>query len=145
VKVLTTFVKDSPIAAFIKSDLRARHMDYEGPEVPQGDPWGYRHQFNIADSGFGLRGPRVQDDRAGGVGRSLSVAVFDLERVCGEEGVQIVHRSGLIAVLSPDTSNVCLEIARFANRQGTLVSFGVNYRATFGKGWDQELKGAFAE
>ena len=38
VKVLTTFVKDSPIAAFIKSDLRARHMDYEGPEVPQGDP-----------------------------------------------------------------------------------------------------------
>ena len=26
VKVLTTFVKDSPIASFIKADLRARHM-----------------------------------------------------------------------------------------------------------------------
>lgn len=39
VKVLTTFVKDSPIAAFIKADLRARNMEYEGPEVPQGDPW----------------------------------------------------------------------------------------------------------
>jgi 2-dehydro-3-deoxygluconokinase len=56
VKVLTTFVKGSPISQFIKANLRARNMDYEGPEVDQGDPWGYRHQFNIADSGFGSRG-----------------------------------------------------------------------------------------
>ena len=38
-KVLTAFVKDSPIAYFIKSNLRARGVDYEGPEVPQGGPW----------------------------------------------------------------------------------------------------------
>ena len=73
VKVLTTFVEGSPIAAFIKADLRSRNMEYEGREVPQGDPWGYRHQFNIADSGFGLRGPRVTNDRAGEVGRTLNV------------------------------------------------------------------------
>ena len=65
VKVLTTFVKGSPIAQFIKSNLKARHIDYEGPEVDQGGPWGYRHQFNIADSGYGSRGPRVHNDRAG--------------------------------------------------------------------------------
>ncbi|HCO92958.1 MAG TPA: 2-keto-3-deoxygluconate kinase, partial [Phycisphaerales bacterium] len=29
VKVLTTFVKGSPIARFIKDDLAGRHMDYE--------------------------------------------------------------------------------------------------------------------
>jgi len=52
VKVLTTFVKDSPIAKFIKADLKNRFMDFEGPEVAQGGPWGYRHQFNIADSGL---------------------------------------------------------------------------------------------
>lgn len=56
VKVLTKFVQGSPIADFIKSDLRSRGMDFEGREIPQGGPWGYRHQFNIADSGFG--GPR---------------------------------------------------------------------------------------
>ncbi len=145
VKVLTTFVKDSPIAAFIKSDLRARHMDYEGPEVPQGDPWGYRHQFNIADSGFGLRGPRVQNDRAGEVGRTLNVKDFDLERIFGEEGVQIVHLSGLIAALSPDTSNFCLEIARYAKKHGTLISFDLNYRASFWKGREKELHEAFTE
>ena len=44
VKVLTAFVKGSPIARFIKDNLAGRHMDYEGPEVEQGDPWGYRHR-----------------------------------------------------------------------------------------------------
>ncbi len=96
VKVLTTFVKDSPIAAFIKADLRARNMEYEGPEVPQGDPWGYRHQFNIADSGFGLRGPRVQNDRQVKWEKTLNVKDFDLERIFGKEGVQVVHLSALL-------------------------------------------------
>ncbi|MDD4103230.1 MAG: sugar kinase, partial [Kiritimatiellae bacterium] len=93
VKVLTTFVKGSPIAQLIKDNLRSRHMDYEGVEVEQGGPWGYRHQINIADSGFGSRGPRVWNDRAGEVGRTLNVKDFDLERIFGQEGVQIVHLS----------------------------------------------------
>jgi 2-dehydro-3-deoxygluconokinase len=145
VKVLTTFVKDSPVAGFIKSNLRSRHMDYEGPEIPQGGPWGYRHQFNIADSGFGTRGPRVQNDRAGEVGRTLSVKDFDLERIFGQEGVQIVHLSGLIAALSPETSEFCLQLARFAKKYGTRISFDLNFRATFWKGREKELHEIFTE
>ncbi|MGV8137469.1 MAG: PfkB family carbohydrate kinase [Mangrovibacterium sp.] len=145
VKVLTTFVKGSPIAAFIKSNLRSRHMDFEGPEVEQGGPWGFRHQFNIADSGFGSRGPRVQNDRAGEVGRTLNVKDFDLERIFGEEGVQIVHLSGLIGALSPETSNFCLQIARFAKKYGTRISFDLNFRASFWKGREKELHDIFRE
>ncbi|HAQ18586.1 MAG TPA: 2-keto-3-deoxygluconate kinase [Prolixibacteraceae bacterium] len=145
VKVLTTFVKDSPIAQFIKSNLRSRNMDYEGPEVAQGDPWGYRHQFNIADSGFGTRGPRVQNDRAGEVGRTLNVKDFDLELIFGKEGVQIVHLSGLIGALSPETTTFCLEIARAAKKYGTRISFDLNYRASFWKGRDKELRESFTE
>jgi 2-dehydro-3-deoxygluconokinase len=145
VKVLTTFVKGSPIAKFIKSNLKSRHMDYEGPEVEQGDPWGYRHQFNIADSGYGSRGPRVQNDRAGEVGRTLNVKDFDLDRIFGEEGVQIVHLSGLIGALSPETSEFCLEIARAAKKYGTRISFDLNYRASFWKGREKELRENFTE
>jgi 2-dehydro-3-deoxygluconokinase len=145
VKVLTTFVKDSPIAQFIKSNLKNRHMEYEGAEVEQGDPWGFRHQFNIADSGFGSRGPRVQNDRAGEVGRTLNVKDFDLERLFGQEGVQIVHLSGLIAALSPDTGNFCLELARAAKKHGTRISFDLNHRASFWKGREKELHEIFAE
>jgi len=145
VKVLTTFVKDSPVAQLIKSNLASRHMTYEGKDVPQGDPWGYRHQFNIADSGFGSRGPRVQNDRAGEVGRTLNVTDFDLERIFVKEGVQIMHLSGLIAALSPETSTFCLELARAAKKTGTRISFDLNYRASFWKGREKELHDIFVE
>ncbi len=145
VKVLTTFVKDSPIARFIKDNLAGRHIVYEGVEVEQGGPWGYRHQFNIADSGYGSRGPRVHNDRAGEVGRTLNVRDFDLQRLFVKEGVRILHLSGLIAALSPETSNFCLELARAAKKHGTRISFDLNYRATFWKNREKELAATFRE
>jgi len=145
VKVLTTFVKDSPIAHFIKNDLAGRHITYEGRDVEQGGPWGYRHQFNIADSGYGSRGPRVHNDRAGEVGRTLNVKDFDLDRIFGEEGVQIVHMSGLVGALSPETGTFCLELARVAKKYGTKVSFDLNYRASFWKNREKELHEIFTE
>ena len=145
VKVLTTFVKDSPIAALIKSNLSSRHIMYEGRDVEQGGPWGYRHQFNIADSGFGARGPRVHNDRAGEVGRTLNVNDFDLKRLFGEEGVQILHMSGLIAALSPETGAFCLSLAREAKKYGTVVSFDINYRESFWKNRKKELTEIFNE
>ncbi len=145
VKVLTRFVKGSPIARFIKDNLAGRHIDYEAKEVDQGGPWGYRHQFNIADSGYGSRGPRVHNDRAGEVGRTLNVNDFDLDRILGKEGVQIVHLSGLIAALSPETGTFCLELARAARKHGTRISFDLNHRASFWKGREAELHDIFAE
>ena len=144
-KVLTTFVKDSPIADFIKRNLRSRGIDYEGAEVEQGGPWGYRHQFNIADSGFGLRAPRLWNDRAGEVGRTLSIEDFDVERIFGQEGVGILHLSGLIAAMSHETTECCLALAKAAKQYGTLVSFDLNYRATFWKGREDALSEAFGE
>jgi 2-dehydro-3-deoxygluconokinase len=145
VKVLTTFVKGSPVARFIKDNLRSRHIEYEGKEVEQGGPWGYRHQINIADSGFGSRGPRVWNDRSGEVGRTLNVRDFDLDRLFGAEGVRILHLSGLIGALSEDTSRFCLELARAAKKYGTRISFDLNHRASFWKGREEELHGIFCE
>lgn len=143
-KVLTTFVKDSPIARFIKDDLSRRHIEYEGVEVEQGGPWGYRHQFNIADCGYGKRGPRVTNDRAGEVGRTLNVKDFDLERLFGEDGVKVLHISGLIAAMSPETGEFCLQLAETAKQYGTAVSFDLNFRASFWKGREKELSEIFS-
>lgn len=145
VKVLTTFVKGSPVARMIRDNLAGRHMDFEGPEVPQDGPWGVRHQINIADSGFGSRGPRVWNDRAGEVGRTLNVKDFDLDRIFRADGVQIVHLSGLIGALSPETSKFCLELARAAKKHGTRISFDLNHRASFWKNREAELRTMFIE
>ena len=143
--VLTSFVQDSPIASFIKAELRFRNIEYRGPEVPQGGAWGYRHQFNIADSGFGSRGPRVWNDRSGEVGRTLKASDFDLHQLFEVEGVKILHLSGLIAALSHETTQFCLDVARAAKKSGTLISFDLNYRASFWKGREEELSAAFSE
>ena len=145
VKLLTTFVEDSEIAQFIKGELRKRNLEFEGRDVPKGGPWGYRHQFNIADSGFGIRGPRVLNDRTGEVGKTLSAADFDLKRIFEEEGAAIVHMSGLIAALSPQTSRFCLDVAKAAKKAGSLISFDLNYRESFWKGREKELRDVFSQ
>lgn len=142
---MTKFVKGSPIADFIRAQLRARNIRFEGKEVEQGGPWGYRHQFNIADSGFGLRAARVWNDRAGEVGRTLDIHDFDVERIFGTEGVGILHISGLIAAMSEETTKCCLELAKAAKKYGTMVSFDLNYRATFWAGREEGLAKAFHE
>lgn len=145
VKLLTTFVKDSEISYFIKGELRKRNIEFEGVDVPQGGPWGYRHQFNIADSGFGMRGPRVLNDRAGEVGRTLNIKDFDIERIFEKEGAAIVHMSGLIAALSPETSQFCLAVAKAAKKAGSLISFDLNYRASFWVNREAELRDVFSQ
>jgi 2-dehydro-3-deoxygluconokinase len=142
---LTCFVEGSPIAAFIKGDLRRRGIAYRGPELPQGGPWGLRHQFNIADSGFGVRGPVVHNDRAGEVGLRLRVEDFDLKTLFEQEGVAMLHISGLIAALSPSTGAFCLSLASAAKAAGTMVSFDINYRASFWKGREAELRDVFTK
>lgn len=142
---LTKFVQDSPIASFIKGQLRMRNIRYEGIDVPQGGPWGYRHQFNIADSGFGLRGAKVWNDRAGEVGRILDVNDYDVDRIFKEEGVGILHLSGLIASMSEQTTACCLALAKIAKANGTIISFDLNYRASFWEGRETELRSAFHE
>ena len=144
-KVLTRFVKDSPIARFIQSDLRRRNIEFEGPEIVQEGPWGCRHQFNIADTGYGTRGPRVYNDRAGEVGRGICIEDFDLDRLFREEGVEIVHLSGLFAAMSAQTGALCLKLAEIAHETGAKLCFDLNYRASFWKGREDELRGVFSK
>jgi 2-dehydro-3-deoxygluconokinase len=87
----------------------------------------------------------VSNDRAGEVGRTLNVKDFDLDRIFGREGVQIVHLSGLIGALSPDTGTFCLEVARAAKKYGTRIAFDLNYRASFWKGREKDLRAIFHE
>ena len=140
---LTRFVEGSPIAEYIRRQLRARGIEYLGPEIAPEGPWGMRHQFNIADAGFGLRAARVWNDRAGEVGRTLSLADYDTEDIFGRQGVALLHLSGLIAAMSPDTAACCVGLAEAAKQHDTLVSFDLNYRASFWKDREQELRQVF--
>ena len=85
------------------------------------------------------------NDRAGEVGRTLNVKDFDIDRIFGEEGAEMLHISGLIAALSHETGIFCLALARAAKKYGTKISFDLNYRESFWKGREAELSAIFSE
>jgi 2-dehydro-3-deoxygluconokinase len=68
-----------------------------------------------------------------------------MDRIFGKEGVTILHLSGLIAALSHETSQFCLELAKAAKKYGTKVSFDLNYRASFWAGREEELHNTFSQ
>lgn len=144
-KVLTAFVKDHPFSSFIKTQLRARNIGYDGKVFDANGPWGNRHQINIADRGFGVRGAMVTNDRSGEVAANLQTTDFDLDKLFRIDGVKIVHISGLFAAVSLSTAKLCLEIAKIAKENGTIVSFDVNYRASFWKNRQEQLQQTFIE
>ena len=88
---------------------------------------------------------RAYNDRAGEAGRLLDISAFDIERLFGKDGCGILHISGLVGALSPQTSKFCLKLARAAKKHGTLISFDLNYRASFWKDREEELSSIFAE
>ena len=45
--------------------------------------------------------------------------------------------------MSKETTETCVNLAKVAKKNGTLISFDLNYRATFWKGREEELRKAF--
>lgn len=145
VKALAKFVKGDPVSAFIRHDMQSRGITCADILEERTDPWGFRHPCNIAECGFGLRGPRVSNDRAGEIGRTISADDFETDKLFGEEGVAILHVSGLICSLSENSAHCCLELVKKAKEYGTLVSFDTNYRPSLWKGREDVLLPIFDE
>ncbi len=145
VKALSKFAEGDPMARFIRRDMRSRGIEVSDVEVPQDGPWGVRHPCNIAENGFGSRGPRVVNDRAGELSRTVCAEDFCPEKLFGEEGVAILHLSGLFCALSAESARCGLELAKCAKKHGTLVSFDTNYRPSLWKGREAELLPIFDE
>ncbi|MCF7925606.1 MAG: sugar kinase [Candidatus Izimaplasma sp.] len=144
-KVLTAFVEDSLLSQYIKQDLNRRNIDFDDNDKTQNGPWGVRHQINFVDPGYGLRGPRVHNDRAGEVGKMLSIKDIDLADLFINKGVKILHISGLFLALSKTSAEVCLTLAKWAQKHDTKVCFDVNYRASFWANRPNELRQIFKE
>ena len=57
----------------------------------------------------------------------------------------MMHISGLFAALSPETGKLCLKLSEMAAANGTKISFDLNYRASFWKGREEELRSIFSQ
>lgn len=145
VKALAKFIVGDPLSEFIRRDIISRGIACSDVYEKCSDPWGSRHPSNLAECGFGLRGPRVDNDRAEEIGRTIKAEDFSPDELFGKEGVEILHISGLICSLSEGSARCCLDLARKAKEYGTIVSFDTNYRPSLWEGREEKLLPLFDE
>ena len=117
VKVLTTFVKGSPIAAFIKGDLARRGIAYEGAEVEQGRPVGLpppvQHRRQRLWHARAARGERPRG--RGGAHAPRQGFRFG-QAVCQGRGADSAPFGPDCRAPSPETGEFCLRLG--GGRQG---------------------------
>jgi 2-dehydro-3-deoxygluconokinase len=93
-----------------------------------------RNGLNFTERGFGLRGAVGVSDRGHTAVSQLQPGDFDWDHIFGRLGVRWFHTGGIFAALSETTARLALEAVQAAKRNGTVVSYDLNYRPSLWKG-----------
>lgn len=84
--------------------------------------------LNFTERGFGIRGALGVYDRANSAASKLKVGDIDWDKIFREDGARWFHTGGIFAVLSDTSANVIIEASKIARKNGTIVSYDLNYR-----------------
>jgi 2-dehydro-3-deoxygluconokinase len=87
-----------------------------------------RNGLYFIERGFGLRAPASCFDRANTAVSQLKGGDFDWGRIFGEKGSRWFHTGGILVGLSETTPEVAREAMQAAKKNGTVVSYDLNYR-----------------
>ena len=92
-----------------------------------------RNGLNFTERGFGVRGAVGVPDRGLTAASQLKPGDIDWEELFGNQGVRWFHTGGIYAALSATTPDVVIEAVKVAKKQGTIVSYDLNYRPSLWK------------
>lgn len=95
---------------------------------------GVRNGMNFTERGFGIRGALGVSDRGNTAVARLKKGDVDWEYIFGDLGVRWFHTGGIFAALSETTPAVIEEAMLAANRNGTIISYDLNYRPSLWQG-----------
>jgi len=84
--------------------------------------------LNFTERGYGIRGALGISDRANSAASKLKVGDIDWEKIFKTDGVRWFHCGGIYAALSEDTPEVIMEAMKYAKKNGTIISYDLNYR-----------------
>jgi 2-dehydro-3-deoxygluconokinase len=89
---------------------------------------GVRNGLNFTERGFGVRAALGVSDRGHTAASQLRPGDVDWDAIFGTEGCRWFHTGGIFAALSETAAGVVAEAMAAARRQGTIVSYDLNYR-----------------
>ena len=87
-----------------------------------------RNGLNFTERGFGVRGAVGCSDRGHTAVSQLKPGEIDWDEIFGNEGARWFHTGGIFCALSETTPEVAREAMQAARRNGTIISYDLNYR-----------------
>lgn len=87
-----------------------------------------RNGLNFTERGFGVRAALGCSDRGHTAASQLQPGEIDWNEIFAERGARWFHTGGIFAALSATTAEVTREAMEAARRNGTVVSYDLNYR-----------------
>lgn len=92
-----------------------------------------RNGLYFIERGFGLRAPSSCFDRANTAVSQLKVGDVNWQNFFAELGARWFHTGGIFAGLSETTPEVAAKAMQAASKNGTIVSYDLNYRDSLWK------------
>jgi 2-dehydro-3-deoxygluconokinase len=133
---IMTAVADNPIGRLLEDLIYQggvdqsliRWVDYDGVGRS------VRNGLNFTERGFGIRPALGCSDRGHTAVSQLKPGQIDWNEVFGRQGVRWFHSGGIFAALSDSTPDVALEAMEVARKNGTIISYDLNYRESLWRG-----------
>jgi 2-dehydro-3-deoxygluconokinase len=133
--VVTAFA-DNPIGRLVQDLIYQGGVDQTYIKWVKYDGIGrtVRNGLNFTERGFGVRGAVGCSDRGHTAISQLKPGDIDWNQIFGKDGVRWFHTGGIFAALSESTPEVAKEAMQAAKRNGTIISYDLNYRDSLWKG-----------
>jgi 2-dehydro-3-deoxygluconokinase len=132
---LVTALVDNPVGRLVQDLIYQGGVDQSLVRWVEDDGVGrtVRNGLNFVERGFGIRAALGCSDRGHTAVSQLKKSGIDWEEIFGKHGVRWFHTGGIFCALSDSTPDVAIEAMTAARRNGTIVSYDLNYRESLWK------------
>lgn len=133
---IVTAVADNPIGRLLQDLMYQGGVDQSLIRWADYDGVGrsVRNGLNFTERGFGIRPALGCSDRGHTAVSQLKPGQIDWNEIFGRHGVRWFHTGGIFAALSDSTPDVALEAMEVARKNGTIISYDLNYRESLWRG-----------
>jgi 2-dehydro-3-deoxygluconokinase len=132
---VVTALADNPVGRLVEDLMLQGGVDQSHVRWVPYDGVGreVRNGLNFTERGFGVRGAVGCSDRGNTAVSKLRPGDVDWDEIFAREGARWFHCGGIFAALSESTADVAAEAMASARRNGTIVSYDLNYRPSLWK------------
>ena len=132
--IVTAFA-DNPVGRLLQDLIYQGGVDQSFVRWVEYDGVGrtVRNGLNFTERGFGVRPALGCSDRGHAAAAKLKSGDINWDEIFGKHGARWFHTGGIFCALSESTPEVAIEAMQAARKNGTIISYDLNYRESLWK------------